>query len=242
MALPTFTTWSRSPAFPSAPIGRSRHHLIAPPSYRSKTAVPAETEARSIRFDRPILVTQIEPPGGDLLTVINVHLRARLRLPSLAKSSSPLSGRRSAAGRRGIFLSAMRRADQTVELRFLLEELFDARRLRVDRGCRRLQCRGPRSSDHPGRPAPKRIPEIRSWRSAPWSFSTAPCPQIAAGAVSHHGRRQMLDHILASRALHGRFRSIEIHDEGLSDELVGYARHISASASAHARCGVGGKG
>ena len=44
----------------------------------------------------------------------------------------------------------------------------------------------------------------------------------------------MLDHILASQALHGRFRSIEIHNEGLSDELIGYARHISASASAHA--------
>jgi exonuclease III len=44
----------------------------------------------------------------------------------------------------------------------------------------------------------------------------------------------MLDHILASQALNGRFRSIEIHNEGLSDELIGYARHISASASSHA--------
>jgi predicted extracellular nuclease len=53
-------------------------------------------------------------------------------------------------------------------------------------------------------------------------------------SVLHHGRRQMLDHILASQALHGRFRSIEVHNEALSDELIGYARHMCASASAHA--------
>jgi hypothetical protein len=53
-------------------------------------------------------------------------------------------------------------------------------------------------------------------------------------SVLHHGRRQMLDHILSSQALHGFFRSVEIHNEGLSDELVAYARHISTSASAHA--------
>src|SRR5262249_42155056 len=53
-------------------------------------------------------------------------------------------------------------------------------------------------------------------------------------SVLHRGRRQMLDHILASQALHGRVRSVDIHDEALSDELIGYARHISASGSAHA--------
>ena len=44
----------------------------------------------------------------------------------------------------------------------------------------------------------------------------------------------MLDHILASQALHGHCRSVAIHNEALSDELIGYARHISASASGHA--------
>lgn len=53
-------------------------------------------------------------------------------------------------------------------------------------------------------------------------------------SVLHHGRPQMLDHILASHTLHGRFRAIEVHNEALSDELIGYARHISASASSHA--------
>ena len=53
-------------------------------------------------------------------------------------------------------------------------------------------------------------------------------------SVLYHGRRQMLDHILVSRALHGRFRSIEIHNESLGDELIAYTRHANASASSHA--------
>jgi hypothetical protein len=44
----------------------------------------------------------------------------------------------------------------------------------------------------------------------------------------------MLDHILASRTLHGGFRSIEVHNETLGDELVGYAKGIRSPASYHA--------
>jgi hypothetical protein len=44
----------------------------------------------------------------------------------------------------------------------------------------------------------------------------------------------MLDHILASQALHGRFRSIDVRNEALIDELVAYARHMRASGSSHA--------
>jgi len=53
-------------------------------------------------------------------------------------------------------------------------------------------------------------------------------------SVLHHGRQQMLDHILSSRALHGCFRGVEIHNEAVGDELIAYARHVSVSASAHA--------
>lgn len=51
-----------------------------------------------------------------------------------------------------------------------------------------------------------------------------PLPEDLRWSVLHHGRPQMLDHILASRTLHGAFRSIEVHNEALGDELVGMAR------------------
>ena len=40
--------------------------------------------------------------------------------------------------------------------------------------------------------------------------------------------------VLSSRALHSRFRSADVHNETLADELVGYARHVRSAASYHA--------
>ena len=53
-------------------------------------------------------------------------------------------------------------------------------------------------------------------------------------SVLHHGRAQMLDHILASRALYGHFRAIEVHNEGLGDEALGYGKALHSAASYHA--------
>jgi len=50
----------------------------------------------------------------------------------------------------------------------------------------------------------------------------------------HHGRPQMLDHILVSRRLHGRLAAVEVHNEALGDELVAYARGMHAASSYHA--------
>ena len=44
----------------------------------------------------------------------------------------------------------------------------------------------------------------------------------------------MLDHILASRALYGHFRSIEVHNEGLGDEALGYGKALHSASSYHA--------
>ena len=42
--------------------------------------------------------------------------------------------------------------------------------------------------------------------------------------VIHQGRRQMLDHIVVSRRLMGRYRGSEIHNEALTDEVTGYGK------------------
>ena len=52
--------------------------------------------------------------------------------------------------------------------------------------------------------------------------------------VVHHGRPEMLDHILASRALFAHFVDVEIHNEMLEDELVAYSRISHPPESLHA--------
>ena len=219
--------------FPICTHREVRHHLLAPASYRSKTAIPAETEARSIRFDRPILVTQIEAPGGDLLTVINVHLRAPLAAAVSGQKIEPFVWKTVGGWAEGFFLSAMRRAGQAVELRFMLEELFDADAHGL------IAVAGDFNSEDHEVPITLAVGAEENTGNPLLANRSLvvldrAVPLDRRWSVLHHGRSQMLDHILASRALHGRFRSIEVHNEALSDELIGYARHFSASASAHA--------
>jgi hypothetical protein len=53
-------------------------------------------------------------------------------------------------------------------------------------------------------------------------------------SVVHHGREQLVDHMLASQALFGLFRDIEIHNEALGDEAIGYAKGVTPAGSYHA--------
>ncbi|MGE0651953.1 MAG: endonuclease, partial [Alphaproteobacteria bacterium] len=52
--------------------------------------------------------------------------------------------------------------------------------------------------------------------------------------VIHQGRRQMLDHIMVSRRLMGRYRGSEIHNEALADELTGQVAVNPSPVSYHA--------
>lgn len=52
--------------------------------------------------------------------------------------------------------------------------------------------------------------------------------------IIHNGRKQMLDHMLASPALLAAFDSLEIHNEALGDELVAYTSIDNSPQSYHA--------
>ena len=102
------------------------HELVAPPLHRLMTAVPAVAEPQPVRFDRPILVTDIELPGGEALVVVNVHLRAPLAASVPGQKLEPFVWKSVGGWAEGTFLSALRRAGQALELRLLLEQLLDA--------------------------------------------------------------------------------------------------------------------
>ena len=59
-------------------------------------------------------------------------------------------------------------------------------------------------------------------------------PAARRYSVVHAGHRAMLDHVLVSRALMGWYRGVEIHNEALGDELVGYANVGRSPESYHA--------
>jgi predicted extracellular nuclease len=61
---------------------------------------------------------------------------------------------------------------------------------------------------------------------------TIPAP--SRYTLFHHGRGQMLDHMLISRNLLAYFRGVEIHNEVLHDESVAFGTDLKFPESDHA--------
>jgi endonuclease/exonuclease/phosphatase family metal-dependent hydrolase len=210
-----------------------RHDLVAPPLYQLRTAIPPAPEPQPIGFDRPFLVTDIELPDGQMLSVVNLHLRAPLAASIPGQKQGPFVWNTVGAWAEGMFISAARRAAQALEIRLVVEQLQDADPHRL------VAVAGDfNAEDHE---VPVRIVMGAGEETGNPALSVRSLvlldrtlPHDRRWSVLHHGRQAMLDHILASHALHARFRSIEAHNETVPDELVGYARHIQASCSSHA--------
>jgi endonuclease/exonuclease/phosphatase family metal-dependent hydrolase len=209
------------------------HDLVPPPQYRLTTAIPPAADIQPIKFDRPILFTEVELPGGRPLAVINVHLRAPLAVSVPGQKLEPFVWKSVGGWAEGYLLSAIRRATQALEIRMMLEALLDADKhpliaiagdfnaedhevpLRIILG----------AEEDTGNPALSARSLVLLERSL---------PRDRRWSVLHHGRPQMLDHIAVSHALHQHFRAIDVHNEALGDELVGYAKHLQSASSYHA--------
>jgi endonuclease/exonuclease/phosphatase family metal-dependent hydrolase len=209
------------------------HNLVPPLQHELRTALPPVAGAQPIRFDRPILIADLEMPDGTTLTVLNLHLRAPLAASVPGQKLEPFVWRSVGGWAEGYFLSGLRRTGQALEARLVLEQLFDADPHRL------IAVAGDFNADE--HEVPVRIvvgAEEDTGNGALAGRSLVildrALPQDRRWSLLHHGRREMPDHILVSRALHSRFRGIDVHNETLADELMGYARHTRSSASYHA--------
>jgi endonuclease/exonuclease/phosphatase family metal-dependent hydrolase len=219
--------------FPISNQREVRHGFIPPLSYPMRTAMPREVGPKTVTFDRPILVAHIEVPGGNTVVVVNVHFRAPLATAIPGQKLEPFVWKTVGGWAEGYFLSAMRRASQALELRFLLEELFDQNASAL------ITVAGDFNAEDYEIPLNLLVGAEENTGNPRLANRSLVVLDRALAAdrrwsLLYHGRRQMLDHMLASQVLYGRFRSIDVHNETLSDELGGYARHIRTSGSAHA--------
>jgi endonuclease/exonuclease/phosphatase family metal-dependent hydrolase len=219
--------------FPIKESCQIRHSFVGAPLYRCVTAMPAEDEARKIVWDRPILKTTLELSDAQTLHIFNVHLRAPLAAPVAGQKEAPFVWKSAQGWAEGYFLAVVKRAGQALELRLAIDQVLD-----TDPEALIAVCGDLNAEDHE---SPLRITlaseedtgsgKLAQRGLVPLERSIS---QDRRFTVIHHGRPQMLDHILVSRTLLGFFRHLEIHNEALADELVGYAKIDTPPDSFHA--------
>lgn len=208
------------------------HDIVAPLEARLVTAHPPAGGVSPVRFERPALLTEIDV-AGRRLSVVNVHFRAPLASAIAGGKSAPFVWSSAAAWAEGYYLSAIKRIGQALEVRLAVDRVLDA-----DAGAMVLVTGDLNAEDHE---TPLRTlvaaPEDTG-NSALAHRSLIPLERALDPdrrfTIIHHGRPQMVDHMLASHALYGRFKSIEIHNEALGDEAIGYAKGLAPAGSYHA--------
>lgn len=196
---------------------RQIHHDLVPgwswrPPLRGREAAPVEA-----RFDRPILYAKLDCDGR-ALHVLNLHLRAP-RAAHLPKEK--LHGRwtSSAGWAEGLFFAAQLRQAQALEARLFVETLFDE-----EPDARVAVCGDFNADTHE---TPTRILCATPDDLADGPFAERELSRLEERApperrhtVIHNGRRILLDHILASRALAQACDGVEILNDGLIDEAT----------------------
>lgn len=210
-----------------------RNVLVPPLSYRAITAEPAETVAQQIGFERPILIAEVEVAPGRTLSVVNLHFRAPLATPIPGQKESAFVWKSVAGWAEGYALAAWKRTAQALEARLTIDGLMDADCTRgiVVAGDFNAEdyetplkiLVGAEEDTGNGRLAARALIVLDRSLPADRRFSAL-----------HHGRPQMLDHILVNRPLLARFQAIEVHNETLGDELVGYGKTRHEAGSFHA--------
>jgi endonuclease/exonuclease/phosphatase family metal-dependent hydrolase len=210
-----------------------RHSFVEPLPFRRHTALPPDDAAVSLEWDRPLQHLLLALPGGRLLHVFNVHLRAPLAAAVPGQKTGPFAWKTVSGWAEGFFAAAAKRAGQALELRLAIERVFDA-----EPDARIAVCGDFNAEDHDTvlRLACAGEDDTGSGRLAGRVLTPVErnLPANRRFTVLHHGRPQMLDHILASRALFANFVSVEIHNEMLEDELVAYGRIDRPPESLHA--------
>jgi endonuclease/exonuclease/phosphatase family metal-dependent hydrolase len=218
------------------PVVSSRqvwHDLVPPPNYHPVTAEPRAPAPQPVEWDRPVLHVVLQLPEGRRLHVVNVHLRAP-RAAWLPGQKERHGCWQSVGGwAEGFFLAALKQAGQALEVRMLVDTLFDQDPEALiavcgdfnagDREVPVRTIRGDEEDTGNGHLAPRVL-----------VVADRTVPETQRFSVIHHGRRIMLDHVVVSRPLLGWYMGAEVHNEALGDELVSPATIYATPESYHA--------
>lgn len=204
------------------------------PSYQMATAVPPDTTSEPVEWERSILYNQINVGSGLTLNVVNTHMKSKLASNIPGQKIDSFTWKSVSAWAEGSFISSMKRVGQALQIRLLIDEIFDNQGLiSMIAICGDFNSE---SDDVPVRTICGPVEETGNPEHAPRVM--IPCenniPDSARYSLLHLGRGYMLDHVIVSRPLLGLFGHAEIHNEALPDESGAFRQDIKFPESDHA--------
>jgi len=210
----------------------------AAPLYKMLTADPRPEEPARMGWERPILHVRIDAGGGGTLHVLNVHLKSKRPTDVEGQSTGvpglpPYAWKTASGWAEGFFVSSMKRVGQALEVRLVVDGIFEE-----DEDALIVVC-GDFNADSDDVPVQAIRGDVENTGNPALSRRVlVPCertiPEPARYSYLYHGRGEMIDHLLASRALLAFYKGSEIHNELLHDESAAFAVDDKYPESDHA--------
>ena len=205
--------------FPIVSTQQLHNDLISPLEVPLAPDVADDGSVTTVKWDRPLLHVVVELDDGRHLNIINLHLRSPGGSYIEGQKSGPFSWKSVPGWAEAFYLSSLKRSGQALEVRLLIDRIFDGTSDAM------IVVAGDFNAEEPE--VPLRILIASDEDTGNGALAERSLIALERGiahdrafSTIHHGRPQLVDHILVSRALGGGFRSIEIHNEALGDETV----------------------
>ncbi|KXX72192.1 endonuclease/exonuclease/phosphatase family protein [Flammeovirga sp. SJP92] len=200
--------------------------------YRKVTQIPETDDILNVNWERPIFYVKLKISDHDVMHVINVHFKSRLA----SNIKGQLSGYqwKSASGwAEGYFLSSIKRVGQALETRILIDNIFEQ-----EPEAKIVVC-GDFNAE-PGQVPVEAIQGKMENTNNPNLISKEliSCSRSIAESIRyshlHHGKGNLLDHMLVSKSLFQHFKDAKIFNEQLHDESLPFAFDTKYPESDHA--------
>jgi len=210
-----------------------KHEFAEPPFYKKVTAAPPEGAAREVTWERPLLYARLDLGERHSLHVINLHLKSRLPSNIEGQMLNQYTWKTASGWAEGYFISSMKRVGQALETRRFVDSLFDE-----DEQALIVLC-GDFNAAVGEVPLEAICGAVENTSNPKLTNRVlVACEQTVPGSsrfsLYHHGKGEMLDHILASRRLLSIYRGTEVHNEMLHDESAAFASDKLYPESDHA--------
>jgi endonuclease/exonuclease/phosphatase family metal-dependent hydrolase len=230
-----------------------KHDYAPAPRYQKVTARTAGSgsgsgsggeggeEAKLVTWERPILYARVQV-GAETLDVINLHLKSRNPSNVEGQVRGYKAWRTASGWAEGFFISAMKRVGQALEVRILIDKIFDQNENALIVACGDLNSdlgEVPIEAIRGEVPIEAIRGEVENTGNPDLAGrAMMPCeltvPESTRHSYLHLGKGRMLDHLFVSRGLLALYRGAEIHNELLHDESIAFLSDKKSPESDHA--------
>ncbi|MCQ0969274.1 endonuclease/exonuclease/phosphatase family protein (plasmid) [Paracoccus sp. TK19116] len=212
-------------------VAQINGEIVPNPLYQRTVA--GDPQPRPLEWERPLLWLRVATPTGVEMHILNAHFKSKLATPAADLMEDRFTWKLAAGWAEGFFVSSMKRVGAALEARAVIDLIFD------DDPAALILIAGDlnaNSDEVPLMALRGRVEDTGNGALAnrvmvPLEMNV---PDSKRYTLIHHGKGEMIDHILASRRFVQAFSHTEIHNEILPDESVAFATDVKHPESDHA--------